>query len=356
MSNRRLTLKLHSVSPLHIADASSGDACIDSNGRIRNGKLPSTTPITRTERRPLIVPKSISGAESDERHYFPYIKTNNLVGRLRRFAQDVINESFVEKGKTISDSTYRGMSCGAISGTPKMNGHDLNEIKKARENVYMGIFGGGNQMHTSGIYFGDMIVKHSWLNSMGVISGEVSADSLIDCNPYLLTAPVTRVRRDRLLEAQDINIDRVIDGGFSAAENWAKELGEFSGDEGDETNQKKDKKVTRLQLRNLIGYEVALSGLDYQSTVAFRDYINDAQMGLFIESLMMLAKQNALGGITSKGLGRFNLVVEENEEVLFSSVDGKIVDVGTKGEAYLEALESELEALDLEEMESFFNG
>ncbi len=359
MSNKILTLSFHAVSPMHIADASSGDAHVDHNGRVRDGKVPKTMPVTRIERRPVLIPAAVSGREKDEVMMFPYIKANNLVGRLRRFAQDVVNEQCVAMNVTMSDKTYRGLSCGASSGTPTGGDVSLSERRMAGKHVYMGVFGGGDGMHPSGMNFGDMNLCHQFLVGANAISGEVDEDLTTDIAPYMLTAPTSLVRRDRLWEASDINIERVIKDGEKAAQAWAELIGGVPvepDEEADEKDSKDAKKARREQLRNLVAYEVALAGLGYQGTVVLKEDITDAQVGLILEALMRLAKQNALGGKSSKGYGRFNLVVKVNDNILFSSVDGKIAMVSKEAESYISEMEAELEDLDIKELEGYFNG
>jgi CRISPR type IV-associated protein Csf2 len=346
-----LQINIHSVSPLHIADASSGDAHIDSQGRIRSGKVPGTMPCTRIERRPVHSPKVVNGADTDKVESFPYIKANNIMGRLRRFALDVVSEVFMENGKTMSDKAYRGLSCGASSGAPTGVSPTLPDIRAARDNVYMGLFGGGDGMFESGVYFGDMNVRHLFMHGAGALSGSVDEASLSDVHPLLLTAPTSLVRRDAMLEMIDINIENVVTNGQKALDEWVELVGQ-KAPEGDE--KESSAKPRREQLRNLVAYEVALAGLSYQGTVKMKPFTHDKHIGLLLECLLRLAKQNALGGKSSKGLGRFNMTVKEGDKTLLSVKDGDVMVVSDDAQAYLSEMENALDVLDVADVERFF--
>ena len=357
MSNAKtLTLHMHSISPLHIADAGSGASHIDSSGFIRQGKVPGTMPVTRIERKPILIPKEVSGRDSDSVSHFPYIKANNMVGRLRRFAQDAINEVIVERGEQISDKTYRGLSCGATSGSPNGVEPTLSEHRAARKHFYLGLFGGGNGMFASGMSFGDFNIKHKHLISSGVLPQDLEGTTDVDINR--LTYPISLVRRDRMTELTDFNIEKVISGGNEAVEAW-RDLIAAASKKAEEIKEAKAagtedkaKAGARQMLRNLVAYEAALAGLGYYSKVTLAKQTNDAHVGLLLEALSRFAEANAMGGKSAKGFGRFNLTVKEGDNVLLQSVDGEIVKAD--GGRYTEALIDELDSLDIAELESFF--
>lgn len=342
---KTLSLHLQSTSSLFIADAGAGKHHLDDQGYIKPGKVQGTLPVARTERKPILVPKEISGADSDSVILFPYIKANNMVGRLRRFAQDAINEVLIERGETISDKAYRGLSCGATSGTPTGIEPTLKEHRDARAHFYMGLFGGGSGMFSSGMSFGDFDVKHKYLISAGVLPAETRG--AIDVNPHHLTHPVVINRRDRMNELSDFHIEQVLKGGEEAIHDWRSEAARAAQDKKEEKEGAK-----RLTLRNLVAYEAAPAGLSYQSKVVFNPFIEDAQVGLLLEALTRFARANAIGGRTAKGLGRFNLTVKEGDEVLLQSVDGEVIK--SAGGKYTESLVNELDNLDVELLESFF--
>lgn len=357
MSNEKIiTLHLHCNEPLFIQDASAGEAHIDKNGYVRSGKPSKSIPVARTEKKPILIPKELSGRDTDSITYFPYIKANNMIGRLRRFAQDIIDETLKERGLTISDKTYRGLSCGATSGTPSGIEPTLSEYRTARNHFYMGLFGGGNGMFSSGMSFGDLNVKHKQLVSVGVLPTDLTG--VVDVQPEMLTYPIAMVRRDRMLELSDYNIEQVVKGGNEAIEAWREKLilAEKSESDSVETGEKLDKEKVqdgkRQKLRNLVSYECSLAGLGYFGKIVMRPNTHNAHVGLLIESLSKFAESNAIGGKSSKGLGRFNLTVKEGDNVLLQSINGEIV--ASNADKYADALAEELENLDLEELESFF--
>lgn len=353
-----ISLHLHSVSPIHIADASAGESHVDpKTGYIRAGKLPKTMPVKRIERKPILVPKEISGENDDAVVHFPYIKSNGIVGRLRRFAQDAINEVLKEKDMATSDKTYRGLSCGAVSGTPTGVAPTLSEYRKAREHFYLGLFGGGNGMFASGMSFGDFNVKHKALSAAGVLPATL--EGAVNVPVPQLTYPVSLVRRDRMLELTDFNIEHVVKGGNEAIEQWldlvlaaSKEAEQLNDDEKSDAKGSNLKEGRRQKLVNLVAYEAVLAGLGYYSKIVLSPDTTDAQIGLLLEALSRFAQSNAVGGKSAKGLGRFNLTVKEGDNVLLQSNDGEITQ--SNGGQYTEALIDELDNLDLDVLESFF--
>lgn len=353
-----ISLHLYSVSPLHIADASAGESHVDpKTGYIRSGKPPKTMPVSRIERKPVLIPKEISGETDDTVAHLPYIKANNMVGRLRRFAQDAINEVLMEKNATISDKAYRGLSCGAVSGSPTGIAPTLSEYRKAREHFYLGLFGGGNGMFASGMSFGDLNVKHKSLTATGVLP--TSLEGTVNVPIAQLTYPISLLRRDRMLELADYNIEHVVKGGNKAIEQWldlvvaaSQEVEQLEDSEKAEAKGGNLKEGRRQKLVNLVAYEAVLAGLGYYGKIVLRPDITDAQIGLLLESLSRFAQANAIGGKSAKGFGRFNLTVKEGDDVLLQSNDGEITQ--SNGGQYTEALIDELDNLDIDVLESFF--
>lgn len=347
-SPKELTLHFHSVSPLFIADAGAGEAHLDSNGNIRFGKsVGSAQPVSRIERKPVLIAKEIANDEDDSVWYFPYVKANNIVGRLRRFAQDVVNEVVLDKGEQISGATYRGMSCGATSGTPTGVVPSLSEHRQARQHFYLGLFGGGSGMFASGMSMSDLNVKHRALVGAGVLPAGLGG--VIDVPVSKLTYPISLIRRDRMLELSDFNIERVVQGGSETLDEWRELVAQARLDKNAEVTEGKKK---REALQNLVAYEAALAGLGYYGKIVMNPQTTDAQLGLLLEALTRFAKNNAMGGKTAKGFGRFNLIVKEGDEVLLRSQDGEIME--SAGEKYQEALLDELDKLDIQQLESFF--
>jgi CRISPR type IV-associated protein Csf2 len=347
---KKLKIHLHCVSPLHIADASSGASHVDSKGSIFNGKVPGTLPVSRIERKPILVPAAICEEEEDKVLHFPYIKSNNIVGRLRRHAHDVISEEYIERGEQMPGTVYRGLSCGSSSGTPSSRTAKLSEVQRARKNVYLGLFGGSDFMTSSGFVLRDFDLKHQHLVSSGVLPAEIEGATTVA--PFRLTYPISLVKRDRMLELTDFNIEKVVEGGNKTIEEWRDLVAGSVKDKADAENDGGDKKARREMLKNLVAYEAALAGLGYYSEVTMQPGTSDAHVGMLLECFSRLAQNNGLGGKTSKGFGRFNLTVKEGDRHLLQVVDGNIVK--SDQDDYAEALADALEDLDVSEMNSYY--
>ena len=73
----------------------------------------------------------------------PFDGGNNIRGKLRRAASEVIFNALEEKGQTIKKETYSGMTSGAVSAQPKTDKLLLSESKAANQHIFFGLFGGG---------------------------------------------------------------------------------------------------------------------------------------------------------------------------------------------------------------------
>lgn len=332
----KLTVIFKSISPLFIADATSGDSVVTNDGYIRNGKIPNTTPITRTERKPALVTNQ-DGEE--EIAYFPYIKANNIVGRLRRKVLEVVKEACREQGATISSAVYRGVGCGASSGTPSGEQGTLSDYIKASEHPIIGLLGGGDSIYPSGVTMTDANPIHKSLIDAGAVSSEL--ESLATAiNPLRMTYPNSLVRRDPMSDFKDLSEADVVEGGVETVDLWHQQVNDSKN--GD----------TRLMLKNIVAYETALTGLAYASEVTFRSTTHDHHVGLFLECLSRLAQSNEMGGKVSKGLGRFNMTVLNGDDVILQSDNGNVKVHG--GEAYFDAFSDAMENFDVKELDSFF--
>jgi CRISPR type IV-associated protein Csf2 len=343
----KIELFIRTTAPLHIACASSGDHVVDENtGRIigkREGVKAS--PITRTERKPCVV-SSEDGSKETIQH-FPYIKANNIAGRLRRFGHDVFSEFFMAKGVVMPSETYRGLSCGAPTGTPSDTAPKMSEYIAAQDNLYMGLFGGSGKLFSSGMRLGDANPVHQSLINNGTLPAALQ-DMALDMHPAQLTYPVSLIRRDRLVDFDDPNIDKVLENGAAGAQDWLNQVSENPDD------KKEGKKISRLKIKNKVAYECVVSGMPFYSSTLVVAGRHDYHVGLLLECLSRLAEKNELGGKSSKGLGRFNMTVKVDGETAITSHNGEIDIVG--GDQYLDAFQIALEAVDIDGLNAMFAG
>lgn len=335
---KKLNIVLRTNSPLFIADGSAA-AHVVSDGRIIK-KVPNKTPITRTEQKKIAVPAS--EAEGLVFQVVPYIKGNNFKGRIRSQAAEIIKEAVASKGKQITAATYRGLYSAASTGTPSKVEPKLSDITGARDHVYMGFLGGGNQIYKSYSKFSDLDLVHSDFIAAGYQSEDLS-HAAITGGYGALTEARSLVRRDKMAEMTDPQMVNVVEGGEKAVADWI----ELAGSAIDE-----DSAVSRNMLKNKVAFEVAAQGLVYAGTIDVSE-LNEAQMGFAIECIARFAKKNEIGGKVSQGYGRFDLqVTDENGNEVLNSQNG-VVDV-LADDRYMDAMETALNELDLDLLNGYF--
>ena len=69
--------------------------------------------------------------------------SNGFRGALRRKAADRIMAVLSARGERLSAEIYNGLRCGAASAQPDTASNSTEEMVRASEHVYMGLFGGG---------------------------------------------------------------------------------------------------------------------------------------------------------------------------------------------------------------------
>ncbi len=345
--NVKIELFIRTTAPLHIACASSGDHVVDeSTGRIVNKREGmKASPISRTERKPCVV-NSEDGTKESIQH-FPYIKANNLTGRLRRFGHDVFSELFMSRGVVMPSETYRGLSCGAPTGTPSDTAPKMSEYIAAQDDLYLGLFGGTGKLFSSGMRFGDANPVMKSLVNNGTLP-TVLQDMALDVPPSQLTYPVSLIRRDRLMDFDDPNIESVLENGAAGAQDWLDQVSKGPDE------KKEDKSISRLKIKNKVAYECVVSGMPFYSVTQLVAGRHDYHVGLLLECLSRLAEKNELGGKSSKGLGRFNMTVKVDGETAITSHNGDIEIVG--GDRYFEAFQKSLEKVDVDALNAMFAG
>ena len=80
----------------------------------------------------------------------PVFRANDLRGRLRRFAADVIFGKLLKRDQKISLEAYHGMTCGAVTGRPTPD-LDFALAIKSGIHPFLGLFGGGPRMVRSSL-------------------------------------------------------------------------------------------------------------------------------------------------------------------------------------------------------------
>jgi CRISPR type IV-associated protein Csf2 len=310
-------------SPLHVA--SPVGARLDDRGRViagDNGK-----PLTRTMIEPMV---GRDGQPVD----VPFFPANDLRGRLRRQARDVV----VDIVGKVSLNAHHGMSCGAVTGRPaKGNSVDINELRRNLDHVFLGLYGGGPRMVPSAYSVEDM------LPIVGALVGDDDHPAQIPAryadrvptsryssreepravsNPNELLAYRHIFRVDDLIRASDTNLLAQVINLQEASEEWQGRLSTNRAAVGKAKDAKEKARAdakasgrkasvvalepgeSKLSIATMSAVEVIISGTPMFFRATVRPH-NDAQFGLFLLSLAGLANAQNLGGWGRTGFGRF---------------------------------------------------
>lgn len=317
-------------SPMFIADATSSDK------------------VARTEKKPFVVNGSLK--------FRPYIKANNVRGRLRTEIAMTIVELFAEQGKQIDLDVYRGLICAAATGQPSKENASIDIITRGRKNVYMGLLGGGVFTLASGLKVRDYDLITSDAIDSGLIP-ESYRELAFDERPFY---NIMRFRQDRTLKFNDPNADTVVREYPTAIAKWVELTGKNKIDRKKDDAGVAEEKTKKVDLANMMESEVVAAGTAFYSKWQFAPHMTDAHIGLTLLGLMRYAKKNEIGCLSSQGFGQFafnaKLVGDSNERIPVIEFNELMDDYSftPAAEPYVQAAEEALCQIDLDELASFF--
>lgn len=303
----KFTLKaiLKTLTPMHITTA--GDHRFDaSTGYVETGssKGTSKTPCTAIQRMNVI----------GENYPVPVIPANNIAGRLRRHAAELILKAVVAKGGKVSLQAYSSLMCGAVGSAPDSRDLTYAEYKKSAEHVYLGLFGGGPRM---------LPRKVRVLNALPLRDGVLSAlESQMhpSARSHVQNFPIamgwTSRRNDDLMELINAPLQE------KSINNYVEEIQRRQSTILEEKT--KGRSGTSTFSFSAIEFVVpgALFNFGFELDVA-----NNAQVGLFLMSLDSFVKKERIGGKSVNGFGAFTL----KEVILTDEIDNEITDVFVNG-------------------------
>lgn len=293
------TLRL--ISPLHCATV---DASSESSGDQN---------ITRTHKQTVIT------ATGSQR--IPYFPANDLRGRLRRKAAALVLDHVVASGKVKVD-LYAALMAGAITASPESD-LTVEEALRARDNVYMGLFGGGTRLLRSRYCTNDLMpilrdtidagIVPASFGEQWVPQGRVAEGLLGPMTGYHLVESRTSFRIDDV--ARVINPDDIEKYVADAIQEVAQKQNEIFG--GRE-NRKADKAAakagdikssaiaTKKDLGNMFALEAIPRGTPLHCLIDLQNDTSDAHVGLLLLALQALVREQALGGWIRAGFGRYS--------------------------------------------------
>lgn len=345
-------------SPMHVAD--TGEYSLNDNGYIVR-KTAGMNNVTATMRQNVLA----DGARVE----IPYFPANDLRGRLRRKAAALVMEALVANGEKVPVDLYAGLCAGAVGGQPESNA-TIEEIKRASDNVYMGLFGGGTRMLRSrysaqdavpiiratvkaGLVpegFGPYADKNLPLDS-GSSTGQSDGYRLTDIRHVIRVDDVTRVLRAEEIEA-------FVENAAEAVAGWQAGVMQNRSDRKSKDENASDTK--KSDLANVVSVQSIIPGTELYVRFDTQDGVTDAQRGLLLCALRDLINEQALGGWVRTGFGKFaaehfTATIDGEEHPVFELNEARgTYKLTSAMDGYVHAMKKELESLNVAGLMEFF--
>ena len=222
---------------------------------------------------------------------------NDLRGRLRRLAAELIFDNLQARGQKISLETYHGMTCGAVTGQPTP-GLDFDLAIKSGVHPFLGLFGGGPRLVRSSLQISPAWAITSSTLRAGVIPNRYESDRVID-DGYLLK-PLFFRRVDDALEFYSGTTSLTVRNYSESVAKWLKDERAQSADGDTGTTRSK------LRIRTFSAVQYVVPGTRFYVDLRIdTSRTGLASLGLLIHALARLATKQSIGGWVRNGFGRF---------------------------------------------------
>lgn len=355
------------TSPMHVADPIQYS--VDENGYVVR-KTAGMGNVIATMRQHILA--------DGTRVKIPYFPANDLRGRLRRKAAALVMEALASKGEKVPVELYAGLCAGASGAAPE-NAVTIEEIKRASENVYMGLFGGGTRMLRS---------RYSVQDAVPIINATVKAglvpegfgpyenrnlpnsdgsEAVQKSDGHQLTEIRHIVRIDdvtRVMRADELR--EYVQDAESAVAQWQAKVLQNRTDRKAQDDQKANGEETsglkKSDLANVVSVQSIIAGTELYVRFDLQDTTTQAQRGLLLCALRDLINEQALGGWIRTGFGRFAAehftAMIDGQTVLPVQYNAKTGKVGmTEAVSPLvEAMQSDLDKLTVGSLLEYFTG
>lgn len=304
----------------------------------------------------------------------PYFPGNDLRGRLRRKAAALVLDQITAKEK-VSVDLYAGLNAGAITASPDSSDLSVEEALRARDNVYMGLFGGGARLLRSRYRASDMIPVLADTIDVGMVPKSFGETGETTWMPQGYNAPAKGwelIETIQVLRVDDVmrvmrpdELLRYIDNATQAVASQQAQILE------QRTQRKEDKAAAKAgeikseeiagkrDIGNVMSFQAIRAGAPLHFLVDLSDDTNDAHIGLMLLALQALVREQALGGWVRAGLGRFNADLQltrngMNMNVFKSDANGAQAELSESLQPYVCAAQDALSRLTAAEMMDFF--
>lgn len=362
------------VSPFH--EATPGSFGMDDSGRIFSGQPAGTKPLTRTMKMGVTTDAGLIEV--------PIFAANGFRGILRRKAAHRV----VSAIGPVTDAVWRGMSCGAVTAQPDKAGASVRQTLLRRAHVFLGLFGGGPQISTSGYQVGDLMPILQGLIARSMIP-EKFTSFVINKTVGGQLEPVTRpddlysyyhmLRVDDFHRMSDPNLPGAILDFEDAATNWLRMVGEnrnevqaskdaiaeaqarkkAAREAGVKLTEAAPQKTSKLAVTSMTAVEVVNPGTPFYFNLTLNSHLSDAQVGLMLQALQDLVQEGFLGGNRRYGCGRFTTSLKlsvNNEEIplFYRDAASGLIQLDPQLHHYADAADEALQQLDKDELVALY--
>ena len=256
--------------------------------------------------------KLISGR--DRQDTMPFFPGNGLRGRFRRKAASFVMPALVN-GKKLPPELYAGLTCGAADNQPE-NELSVEEALRYSKNVYMGLFGGGKRMLRSRYSVQDLVpitqstIAASLVPEKFEHPDEEREEKLVE-DAFRLIDYLHFIHKDDVMHVvrPDEMAAIIENAGATVSAYQAFNLAQSATRKAEKKeNVSKEDRTKKTNLDNMMKIEVIAPGTPMYFRLDFDDGVTDAQVGLMLQSLQAVVDDNALGGWTRAGLGKYSIV------------------------------------------------
>lgn len=277
-------------------------------------------PLTSTVQKGLLLP----GNERPVR--VPYIPSNNLRGRLRRFCATEFLQAVVANDRGVTVDTFDGMNAGNFRGQPDNTEPTLEELIESANHTFMGLFGGGPRTLRSRLITSDADPICLETIDSGIVPSRYAPGFQGDPKNMLEYSFMTRrddtssFANPKIMDLVQNPIDSILsrDDELSAARvkrKAGKVAMKAATDAKERAQLANSQDVKKTDLANMVGYQSARSGLSFYFRLGFAQTPTDAQIGLITSGLHALFVDNNFGIRRTKGMGAYigqaNLVLDD---------------------------------------------
>jgi CRISPR type IV-associated protein Csf2 len=278
---------------------------------------------------------------------------------------------------SFSETLYLGLTCGAGSGNPE-NDKSVEEVVRANQNIYMGVFGGGTRMLRGGYRVQDLEPITQTTIDAGMVPahlGDPMEGGFIPMEykdgvtspireGYKLQHTYNILRVDDIMRATRVDeLTSMITGGLEAvAEYQASVMSERSEGKAAKASAKEAnteiEKVARNRVENMQNFRAVAPGVPFYFRMDMNDTLTLEQTGALILCLRDLIDEGEFGGYVRCGLGKvavkeMKLVIDGHVFALFENDDD--LTLSAKAAELTALAEKAIDNLTVEEMGLFFN-